>query len=284
MDGRVSMIDIYDYLDYRIYLNDYWKAAKKDRPFFSIRFISQRVGINPGYILKVFQGKVHLGLKNIPAFKDLLGLEGKERDYFDELVHFGRAQSEKEIESHFAKLHTIKGIRLRTVAENETEFFQNWYVMALRALLSIFPFDGRNYRELGSYLQPPITAAEARQGVTLLERLGMIRKNEHGFYELTELFISTGEKWKSPVIKNYQRKIMEMGIESLERHDKSIRDISTVTMTFPLDCIPELRERVAAFRQELLSMSEKITGSNSVLQVNIQIFPSAIISKDGSQS
>jgi hypothetical protein len=55
-------------------------------------------------------------------------------------------------------------------------------------------------------------------------------------------------------------------------------------MTFPIDCMPELRARVAAFRQELLSMSETITGSNSVMQVNIQIFPAAIISKDGSQS
>ncbi len=278
------MITIFDYLDYRVYLNDYWKAAKKDRPFFSIRYISQRVGINPGYILKVFQGKVHLGLKNIPLFADLLGLKGKERDYFEELVHFGRAQNEKEIETHFERLQTIKGVRLRTIAENETEFFQNWYTMSLRALLSIFPFDGKNYRELGSLIQPPITAAQARQGITLLERLGLIEKNEHGYYELTERFISTGEKWKSPVIREYQRKVMEMGIESLERHDKSIRDVSTVTMTFPLDCMPELRARVATFRQELLSMSETISGSNSVMQVNIQIFPAAIVSKDGSQS
>ncbi len=278
------MISIFDYLDYRVYLNDYWKTAKKERPFFSIRYISQRVGINPGYILKVFQGKVHLGVKNIPLFADVLGLKNKERDYFEELVYFGRAHNEKEIETHFERLQSIKGVRLRTIAEKETYFFQNWYVMALRALLSIYPFDGKNYRELGSLLHPPVTANQARQGIALLERLGLISKNEHGFFELTERFISSGEKWKSPIIKNYQRKVMEMGIESLEKDDKSVRDISTITMTFPLDSIPELRERVALFRQDLLSMSEKITGSDSVLQVNIQIFPAAIIPGNRSQS
>jgi hypothetical protein len=42
----------------------------------------------------------------------------------------------------------------------------------------------------------------------------------------------------------------------------------------------ELRERVAEFRRELLAMSEDISQSDSVIQVNIQIFPAAIIKKD----
>jgi uncharacterized protein (TIGR02147 family) len=277
------MLNIFDYLDYRAYLNDYWQDTKKNRPHFSIRFISTRVGINPGYIIKVFQGKVHLGLKNIPTFADLIGLQGKEREYFEVLVYFGRARNEKEIETHFEQLNEIKGVRLRTIADNEAEFYQNWYIMPLRALLSIYPFYGKNFRELGSFLQPPITAAQTRQGISVLERLGMIKKNGLGFYQLTEQFISTGAKWKSPVIKNYQRNVMEMGIESLERHDKSLRDISTVTLTTSLDRMPELRERVAAFRREILAMSEDIPRGECVMQMNIQLFPAAIIPKDGKQ-
>ncbi len=282
--GNIYMINIFDYLDYRAYLNDYWKEAKKERPFFSIRFISHRIGINPGYILKVFQGKVHLGVKNIAPFAEILGLKGQEREYFEELVHFGRAKNENEIENRFERLHAIKGIRLRTVADGEAEFYQNWHTMAIRALISIYPFNGKNYREISACLCPPVTVPQARKSIALLERLGMIKKNEQGIFQLTDRFISTGEKWMSPIIKKYQRAILELAIESLEKQDKSLRDISTVTMTFSRNCLPALRERVLKFRQELLSMSEAVTSGDCVMQVNIQVFPAAIINKGEERS
>lgn len=273
------MINIYDYLDYQAYLNDYWREAKKEKPYFSIRFIANKVGLNPGYIIKVMQGKVHLGVKNIPAFCGLCKLSQNEAEYFEELVHFGREKNEKEIEKRFNRLVEIKGIRMRTVADNSVDFYKNWYNMAIRSLLSIYPFKGRKYKELASLLRPQITAKQAKESIELLERLKMIKKDDSGFYILTEQYISTGDKWMSPIIQKYQRQNIELAADSLERHDKAIRDISTVTMTFGLKHIPELRERIKKFRRELINMANDIAEEDAVMQLNIQLFPSAIIPK-----
>ena len=273
------MIDIFDYLDYREYLNDYWHDEKKSRPYFSIRFISRRVSINPGYILKVFQGKVHLGLKNIPPFANLIGLKGKERDYFELLVHFGRARNEKEIEAYFERLSSIRNIQFRTIAENEVDIFQNWYIIPLRTIISIFPFDGKNFHELGSFLHPPITAAQARQGIFVLKRLGMIKKNEKGFYQLTDKFVFTDLKWDSPIFRNYQRKLVERALESFERQDKSLTDFTNIVTPFPLDRIPELYERVTAFSQELLAMAKETPNCDCVMEMSIQLLSAAVIKK-----
>ncbi len=275
------MINIFEYLDYRSYLHDYWQSVKKEKSHFSIRFIANKVGLNPGYVIKVFQSQVHLGAKNIPVFAELLGLKGKEYDYFEELVHFGRAKNENEIEQRFERLNSIKGIRMRTVADNAAEFYQNWYHMAIRSLISIYPFDGKHCKRLGSMLTPPIAASQARQSIKLLEKLTLIKKGPDGIYILTDQFVSTGEKWMSPIIRKYQIKNIELAIESLQNHDKSLRDISTVTMTFAHKHMPELRERVRKFRQELLKMSNDITDEDSVMQLNIQVFPSAIIPRGG---
>jgi len=273
------MVNIFEYFDYRYFLKDFYEQEKKSKPWFSYRYISSKVNLNPGYIVKVFQGKIHLGLKNVQAFADLMTLEEKERNYFTELVLFGRAKNQNEIEQRFERLQSIKGIRFRTIADSKSDFFAQWHHMAVRSLLSIYPFEGKNYRALASMLSPKITAKEARASVRLLEKLKMIVRGEDGIYRVTEQFISTGDHWTSAVIRNYQKKNIELSAAALEHHPKELRDISSVTMTFPIKDIDLIRERVRQFRQELLLMSQDSKSDDAVMQLNIQLFPVAFCEK-----
>jgi uncharacterized protein (TIGR02147 family) len=267
------MINIFEYFDYRQFLKDFYEHEKKSKPWFSYRYMSGRVNLNPGYIVKVFQGKIHLGLKNVLAFADLMALEGIQRDYFTELILFGRAKKQSEIEQRFERLQSIKGIRFRTIADSKSDFFAQWHHMAIRSLMSIRPFDGKNYRALASMLSPRITTNEARTSVLLLEKLGMVVRGEDGFYHVTEQFISTGDCWTSAVIRNYQKKNIELSAAALDHHPKELRDISSVTMTLPINHIDLIRERVRQFRQELLLLSQDSKNDDAVVQLNIQLFP-----------
>jgi uncharacterized protein (TIGR02147 family) len=271
------MVNIYQYLNYREYLKDYYEDIKKDKPYFSYRFMARRVGISAGYIVKVLQEKVHLGQNNVAAFADLIGLKGKKREYFQELVAFGRAKSQKEIHERFEKLQSIKGIRFRTVAEDEVEFFSSWRHMAIRSLLSIYPFTGDDYGRLGAMLSPPVSARQVKESVTLMKKLGLIKKNRDGIFQLTEKFVSTSEQWKSSVIHDYQKEMITMGLQSLDRFKKSRRDISTVTFCIPLRELETVREEIASLRHRLLRLSDDAANEDCVAQLNIQFFPLAIV-------
>jgi uncharacterized protein (TIGR02147 family) len=275
-EGCIVMINIFDYFDYRQFLKDFYEAEKKLKPYFSYRFISSRVSLNPGYLVKLFQGKIHLGVSNIPAFITLMNLNEKESDYFTELVHFGRAKRQDEIEQRFERLQSIKGVRFRTMADDAVEFYRQWYYMVVRVLISIYPFDGRNYKQLASRLTPPITVKEAREAVVLLERMKLIEKGADGVYHVTDQYVSSGDKWSSAVIRNYQKKNMELALQSLENQSKDFRDISTVTMTLATKDLPIIRERIKQFRQELLLLSRDSTGEDAVFHFNIQLFPVAL--------
>jgi len=273
------MINIFEYFDYRQFLKDFYDDAKKSRPWFSYRYISSKVHLNPGYIVKVFQGKIHLGINNVEAFADLLHLEGKGREYFAELISFGRAKNQTEIEQRFERLQSIKGIRFRTVADSTSDFFSEWYHMAVRSLISIHPFDGTNFRALGSLLTPKITAKQAKTSVSLLEKLGLIVRENDGIFRVTEQFVSTGSLWTSAVIRNYQKKNIELSIAALDNYPKELRDISSVTMTIPINELEMVRERVRQFRQELLLMTQDGSAADAVVQLNIQLFPVAFREK-----
>jgi uncharacterized protein (TIGR02147 family) len=151
--------------------------------------------------------------------------------------------------------------------------------MAVRSLISIFPFDGKDYRKLASMFSPRITAQQARESLRLLERLKMVVRGEDGMYRVTEQFISTGDKWTSAVIRNYQKKNIELSLSAIKTHPKELRDISSITMTIGLKNIDVVREQIRQFRQELLLMLQDSKDDDAVVQLNIQLFPVAFCEK-----
>jgi uncharacterized protein (TIGR02147 family) len=274
-----EMKEIFEYTDYRLFLRDCYEHTKRSKPYFSFRFIASRVGINPGFIFRLMSGKVHLGLKKIAAFADLFELEGREREYFVELVRLGRAKRDEDIREFLKRLQSIRGIQFTTIADDQLEFFGKWHHMAMRSLLSIYPFDGKNYRRLGAMLIPPLSADVARESVNLLIRLGLVSCNRNGIFEVADTFISSTEKWSSAAIHAYQRTTIDLSVEALENLPKDERDISTVTFTCSKKQLETLRERLQEIRQEMLMLSQDCPDEDCVMQLNLQLFPAAKVKK-----
>lgn len=271
--------DVLDYLDYRQYLRDIYEWRKKrGDSFFSYRYIASRIGIDPGYLVKLLQGKVHLGESSIDPTIKLLALEGKAAAFFLQLVLFGKARSDRQIQEEFQKLMALKGVGARTLDEDRFAFYQSWVHSAIRALIGIIPFRG-DCADLARRLSPAVTEEEAKASVELLERLELIHRNEEGHYELTERFVTTGDGWRSLAVRTFQGQTMDLAHASLERHAPEIRDISTVTVTLSREDMPELRERIAQFRQDILRLAREGRHQDAVYQFNVQLFPLTEVGK-----
>lgn len=267
------MPELLDYLDYRQYLRDVYEWRKsRGEAFFSYRYMAARIGIDAGYLVKLLQGKVHLGESSIEPTMKLLHLEGKSAAFFQQLVAFGKARTDRQINDEFHKLMAIKGIGARTLDEDRFAFYQSWHHSAIRALVGILPFRG-DFASLAKRLSPAITEDQARDSIELLERLELIHKTPEGDWELTERFVTTGDGWRSQAVRAFQGQTLELAKESLERHSPEIRDISTVTVTLSREDMPELRERIAQFRQDILRMARESRHQEAVFQLNVQLFP-----------
>jgi len=271
---------VFDYLDYRQFLKDCWTLEKKRKPFFSLRYISGKIGINAGYIAKVLNGQIHLGIKNVEAVASLFKLEGRELDYFIELVYFGRAKDENAISKHFERLQEIKGVEFRTIADDTVEFYRHWYNMAIRSLLSINKTTEKDIRRISAMLIPQISIKQVRDSISLMKKLGMVVTDETGVYVVTEQFISTGEKWSSKIIRDYQQTQISLAGRALEEVAPEFRDISTVTLTTSTKDLPLIRERIKQFRHDLLVLSQECVNDDAVMQMNVQLFPCALTNQE----
>ncbi len=275
------MKSVFEYLDYRAYLKDFYDERKAQHSFFSYRYFGDKVGIDPSYLLKVMLKSRHLSEKSIPRVSAFCGLAGNEVEYFSTLVHFVKAQSQSESKLLFEKLLSIRYVKSRRLIEQQYEYFHTWYHPVVRSVLEYFDFKD-DYALLGRQLSPPISAKEARASVRLLEKLKLIQRDNDNRYRLTDTAITTGDEWHSVAIAAFQEQTIRLSQEAVDRHERQYRDISTVTMNIDAADFEEIRERITEFRRSIISFVNESTGPDRTYQLNIQLFPLTNV-KGGSQ-
>jgi uncharacterized protein (TIGR02147 family) len=266
------MLNLFDYLDYREFLRDYYREKKREKPFFSYRFIGNRVGMDSSYVIKILQGNLHLSTKKIDNFIKLLELDECEAEYFETLVHFCKAKTERQRKLCFDRLFKVSSVKAMRIEPHQYEFFRKWYYSAVWSLIECAPFNG-DYRTLAEKCAPAITVWDAKRAIRLLEKLKLISKEDDGTYHATNLNLTTGQKWYSYAVESYQREMLRLAGESIERFGKQARDISTVTLNIDEKALPEIQEHIRQFRSSLIKMVNNYGGRERVYQLNVQLFP-----------
>jgi uncharacterized protein (TIGR02147 family) len=265
------MKSLFQYFDYQEFFRDFYEQKKRESPYMSYRYLGGKLGLDPGFLLKVMQGKLHLSEKSIPQLCSFFNFAERESSYFEILVRYNKAKSPSDIKLYFEKLIATRDSRARPVQESQYAFYQKWYHGAIHALLSIYEFTG-NFKELSSLLSPSITAAEARDSIRLLMRLKMVKKDASGVFRPIDAMVTSGEKWQAAAIRDFQKESILLSAQSLDQHPKEERDVSTVTITLNEKELPEIRERIRQLRQSILSLDEDVV-PDRVYQLNIQLFP-----------
>ncbi|MBD3322098.1 MAG: TIGR02147 family protein [Chitinivibrionales bacterium] len=265
-----TMKKITEYLDYRQFLSDFYEYQKSITSFFSLRYLGSKLNMDASLVLKVMQGKRHLSRKTLPLVCSLCNFDKQESRYFEALVGFNKARTDKEIKEAFEYLISLQGIDSHILEEKQYCFYQRWYHTAIRAVLSLIEFRD-DFPWLARILSPAISVAEAKKSVALLERIGLIRRDEHGVFQLAEKYVSTGEKWRSVAVKNFQRESLRLAAESLDRHPKEQRDISTATVTLDKQGLEDAREMIRRLRSSVLKRA--VSEKSRVYNLTIALHP-----------
>lgn len=271
--------DVFEYLNYHAFLKALYDLRKGRNAFFSYRYLGKVLDLDAGFLVKVMQGKLSLPVKCLPPLCKLCGFQGREADYLRELVLYGRAKTPRDIKIHFENMIALRDLEPRQLEMGQYSFYQKWYHSALHCLLMFHDFKG-DFKALAASLTPNITVKEARESVQLLEDLGLVRKNPEGKYVVTDTRLTTGDKWKSVAIRNFQEECWKLAGESWARHPKEVRDNSTVTITLSTRNLEEVKARIKELRQSLLHLRSEGEAPDSVYQVNIQVFPLAFVPKE----
>jgi uncharacterized protein (TIGR02147 family) len=265
--------DVFAYLDYRAFLRDYYLRGKERRRL-SFRAFSRRAGLgSPNYLKLVIDGDRNITLAMAARFAGAVGLKHEAATYFCELVRFTQAKSVAERSKLLQKLTGHQRYReIRPLDAAHAAYHSNWYLPAVRELAA-----RRDFREdpgwIARTLWPSITFEQAQTALGILLELGLLVRDEHGDLRQGDPLVSTGAEVMSLNIMRFHQAMLERASAAIEDVPAEERDISSLTLCLGADGIRRLKERLRAFRRELLELSAIEADPKQVVQLSLALFP-----------
>ncbi len=270
----MEKVDIYNYINYHLFLRDAFKVLKESNPVYTMRYIADKVGYNSyGHISCIFSGKRNLTLSKVPIFSNILKLTPKERRYFEAIVSYGNAKNHEEKMRCFRKIANLQKSAKRIVTKEQISFWDKWYYSAVKEMVAIYRVTDENYKEVSSHIIPKISPEKFKEALESLERIDIIQKDENGVYFRKNSVVSTGSEWNSLAIREYQRNIMALGQEALDNISPEKRDISTLTLSMSKENAEKIKKRLKDLREELLTIAKSDSNPEVIYQMGLLLFP-----------
>jgi len=268
-----KVVSVFDYTDFRAYLSDYISEHKKADPKFSYRKFAEKAGYNSsGLLIDVIRKRTNIQPDVVAKFSRGLGLSGREFDYFENLVKFNQSKTTETKNHYFGKMVRLLSGKTTTIRTEDHKYFSEWYYPAIRELLAVFDFRG-NYSELAQQLRPSITAQEAKSAINFLLKNEFIRIDETGRHVAAKQSLTTEKEVKSLNMINFQRNMMQMAMQAIDRFKPEERNITSITFSVSHKAIPDIKAELEACHARIRNIIEKSTADDILCQLNIQLFP-----------
>jgi uncharacterized protein (TIGR02147 family) len=279
------MIHVFDYTDFRKYLADYYHDKKRSNPRFSYQIIADKAGIkSKGFIYNIINGKKILSKSNIFKLSQALEHNRHEAEYFENCVAFSQTANLLERKILLEKLNSAKNIRkgsgkAQVLRKDQYEFVSNWYHVTVRSIIGMYGFTG-DYKWLAKMVNPPITTSQAKQSVRLLEKLGLIKKDERGRYTIADAGLTTGKDVMSIAFQNFHLSCTDLARRAIAVFPLTMRNMTGLTLGISDKTYNRIRDEIQLFQTRVMEIANLDEGANRVYQLNFHFFPTSDISPE----
>lgn len=267
------MTSIFEHTDYRQYLRDFLAEKKSQDAKWTHRMVCTSLGLRTSnFILLVIQGKRNLTIDLAGRISDLFDHSVLEREYFENLVLFAQSKSALEKDYYWKSMLLVRTRhQTKPLDESQYEYYSHWYNPVLLELVAM-PGKVWDTRSLAKALRPRISAIQVRRSLELLERLGMLRKEGESYVKSTPS-VGTPPAVQSIAVFNYQRDLIDIARQSLEKDPATIRNFTTVTLEINAAEYELMVNMLTQFRRQALGICTSTGPADRVYQLNLQLFP-----------
>lgn len=270
----IALEHLFDYDDFRKFLQDYFEEQKKMRSIFSHRFFAAKAGFSSSsYCLNVIRGRFNLTPKSIEKLSKAMEFEPLQRAYFEALVQYNQAHQVGERETAWEQIQQIrKQLEFTHVGHREQAYFSKWYYPVVRELAVNSNWAG-DYMTLARLVDPQITTDEAREAVKNLLEWNLIRKVDGGErYEETSQMLDAS-KVPPMALRQIRREYMQHAIGAVESKPKDERFAAFSTLAMSESSYDYAVEVLEEARKKIISRAANDTNVEKVYELMVVAFP-----------
>lgn len=278
-----------DYMDYRLYLADFYHA-KKLQTRHSIRSYSYAIFSaaadikSPNYLKMIIEGKRNLSLDMVTKFAKACGLNKAQTDEFRLLVIFNQAEDPADRNYALKQLSEYRVEQKLKHGELDRKVYEkvpNWIGWIIYALVDQqgVTFETSQLKDL---LRGKASESEINEALENLLKSGELMRDP-----ATNL-ISKGKPSEAPeeippaLVRKLQMQLMYLGLESLYQDTATEREFGSLTLSLTEKEFEEIKFKLRQMRKAMHkenAIARMSSKGDRVYQLNLQLFPVSNSSK-----
>ncbi|MBT3221310.1 MAG: TIGR02147 family protein [Proteobacteria bacterium] len=269
-----GMPDVFGYLDYRQFLQDWFDARKANNPRFSHRLFARQAGLrSPALLSNVIKRRRNLTVDTIDSFVRAMKLTATQATFFSHLVHFDQASSDARRNEVWKKISATRRFReARRIEGDSVEYLSKWYHSAVREMATRKGFRA-DYDWVAKKLCPRITGPQARKALELLFRLGLLVEKDDGTATAMDASLVTPDEVVGMAVHNYHQGMLERSCEAITGFRPKERHFGALTVAIPESMVAQLKEEITSFQARILDICDLAPEKERIYQLNVQLFP-----------
>lgn len=279
MDERINMNAqkkpyIYDFSDFRAFLEAYYEFLKSKAPKLSKRQWSANIHYSladGSQISRVINGRKNATSSLVKKLIEYFGYTGTEKEYFQDLVAFNQSISPKEKTRLFEKLSQYKNSFARQMDRREYKFFKEWYFPPIWSFLSTHPRIS-DAKHIAKVLEHKVSVPEVKQALEIMLELGLIVKVANG-YKVTGEHVSTPEELKDITLMEYNKQFLQKSLERLDEVPAESRQYNTMVISCSKQGFEEIKTALQKFQNTIRMIVSQDQEENQVYALGMQLFP-----------
>ena len=233
------------------FLENEFETRCRRNPKYSMRAFAKSLSVDSSYLSKVLNMKRVLTKKALYSFAEKLNFP-KELDFIKD------SNSTNQVQSNFNEL-TLE--QFKVIAD--------WYHFAILEIIHLDNFLPE-VKWISNSLN--ISYGETYAAVNRMKRLGLLSIDQNGKW-VAKPNTTIKNKFSALALKTMQKQILEKAIEAMETTNLTDRDQSTITLCVDKTRLPEAKEKIKAFRRDLMQFLENGKNKDEVYQMSFSLFP-----------
>lgn len=259
--------------DFRYFLKEEFHKRKLKNELYSIRAFARDTQTSPSFLVSILQGRRSLSESRALDLADQLKWNETKKKAFLLLIRYAKTTRESlkmEILGELAKLRN-KSLTKWQLDLNRFRLIADWYHFALVEAITLTSENktaAKSAVELANLLSLPLwqteEALERLCSVGLIHRTGKLYQKSVGHVMIED--ISSG------AIKEHHRQVIAHSLAALQTQSLEEREFSTTTFAIDAALIPQIKEKIRAFRQDLENLVEAHPAKTDVYSLAVQFF------------
>jgi len=266
---------IFSFMDYREYIKAVSDHLKMTKSQFSQRYFARLAGFgSPSYLNMVIKGQRKITLPSVFKFAIAFKLNKKETAYFEALVNYNNAHSEREKERYFLQMIALRPRAiLQGIEKDQFEYLTHPYYVVLREMVALPNFQ-EDPQWIAEHLREQVKVSEVKNALLVLERLKLLVRDKRGLLRHSGTSLEGPVNIPSVQILNYHRQMLSASKEALMAAPYDEWDAICKTIPIPKRLLPQVSEILRRSFDEITDLvNQSGADYHEVFQVNTQIFP-----------